>query len=244
MSKNIPTKRIGGKHSLPWFTHEAKHLLRRKKRAYRRAKRSKSIRRTMTGSTTDTCGRPSNRSYVEPIGITLTAYLISPRTYIKAKKQENVGVSTLKAGGKIITDANGKATTLNDQFTSVFTREDMNNISDKGLSPYPSMPPIRITRQGVKKLLDNIKAKKATGPDGIPARVLKEAAEPLSPILATIFQQSIDTGSVPDDWREANVTPIFKKGSNSTPANYRPVSLTSISCKILEHIVVVTSWTI
>jgi hypothetical protein len=51
-----------------------------------------------------------------------------------------------------------------------------------------------------------------------------------------IFQRSMDTGGVPEDWKSANVTPIFKKGAKSEPGNYRPVSLTSICCKLLESI--------
>ena len=48
---------------------------------------------------------------------------------------------------------------------------------------------------------------------------------------------SYDTGEVPTDWREANVAPIYKKGNKSEAVNYRPVSLTCIACKLLEHIV-------
>ena len=60
----------------------------------------------------------------------------------------------------------------------------------------------------------------------------------LAPVLTTIFTQSINTESVPDDWKKANVIPIFKKGSKYSPSNYRPVSLTCISCKVMEHIMV------
>jgi hypothetical protein len=58
------------------------------------------------------------------------------------------------------------------------------------------------------------------------------------PALTLIFQQSLDTGAIPDDWRLANIVPVFKKGNRATPSNYRPVSLTSIPCKLLEHILV------
>jgi len=44
-------------------------------------------------------------------------------------------------------------------------------------------------------------------------------------------------GKVPDDWKRANVTPIFKKGSKADPGNYRPVSLTSVCCKMLESLI-------
>ena len=54
----------------------------------------------------------------------------------------------------------------------------------------------------------------------------------------TIFNRSLETGVVPRDWREANVTPLFKKGDPSKPGNYRPVSLTSVVGKLLESIIV------
>ena len=66
---------------------------------------------------------------------------------------------------------------------------------------------------------------------------LKEVAEEISPLLTAIFQKSLDSGTVPDDWRSANVSAIFKKGDRFKASNYRPVSLTSLCCKIQEHII-------
>ena len=62
-------------------------------------------------------------------------------------------------------------------------------------------------------------------------------AEYLKPILRIIFQFSLNTGNVPNDWKIANVVPIYKKGERSNPSNYRPVSLTCIICKLFEHII-------
>ena len=59
----------------------------------------------------------------------------------------------------------------------------------------------------------------------------------LAPILQVIFQKSLDSGKLPHIWKEANVSPIFKKGDKSYPANYRPISLIYVLCKVLEHIV-------
>ena len=59
----------------------------------------------------------------------------------------------------------------------------------------------------------------------------------MAPVLQKIFQASIDNKYLPQDWRKANITPIYKKGDKSCPANYRPVSLTSVPCKVLEHII-------
>ena len=99
------------------------------------------------------------------------------------------------------------------------------------------MTPITINEAGVRKLLQNIKPHKAAGPDNIPARILREAANNLAPAMTILFQASIDQGTLPDDWKTANVAPIFKKGDRCKAANYRPVSLTCISCKLMEHMI-------
>ena len=70
------------------------------------------------------------------------------------------------------------------------------------------------------------------------ARVLKECSTQISPILALIYNGSLAQGNVPDDWRHANVSPVIKKGEKYDSANYRPVSLSCICCKTLEHILV------
>ena len=79
---------------------------------------------------------------------------------------------------------------------------------------------------------------KAPGPDGLSARVLKECSSEIAPILALIYNETLAQCTVPDDWRQANVAPIFKKGEKYDAANYRTVLLTCICCKTLEHIIV------
>ena len=108
-------------------------------------------------------------------------------------------------------------------------------MADRGI---PTIDDIKISEQRVRKLMENLSPYKAGGPDGISARVLRELAEELAPALTIIFQLSLSTGIVPTDWRDAYVTPIFKKGEQYNPANYRPVSLTCIVCKLMEHIMV------
>ena len=84
---------------------------------------------------------------------------------------------------------------------------------------------------------NGLKVHKAPGPDGLSARVLKECSSEIAPILAYIYNVLLAQGNVPGDCRRANVTPVFKKGEKYDPANYRPVSLTCICCKTLEHII-------
>ncbi|KAK3105990.1 hypothetical protein FSP39_010381 [Pinctada imbricata] len=96
---------------------------------------------------------------------------------------------------------------------------------------------IKINIEGVRKLLSKVNSSKASGPDNIPNRILKECAEQLAPSLATIFQLSLDSGELPSDWRDANISCIYKKGDKHQAESYRPVSLTSVSSKLLEHII-------
>ena len=137
----------------------------------------------------------------------------------------------------MLSDAIGKANILNNQYCSVFTKEVLTDIPSKGPSQAPTMPSIKVTVKGVKKLLQQLKPLKASGPDKISTRVLQELAEPLSKPLAEFFQCSINTGIVPVQWKKAIVSPIFKKGDKHQAANYRPVSLTAVCCKLCEHII-------
>ena len=99
------------------------------------------------------------------------------------------------------------------------------------------MPKFEITIQGVTKLLEGLNGGKASGPDELPNLILKNAANEISPFPKIIFDQSLQTGKLPDDWVEANVAPVFKKGDRHSPANYRPISLTCVCAKLLEHII-------
>ncbi|PKU40459.1 rna-directed dna polymerase from mobile element jockey- hypothetical protein [Limosa lapponica baueri] len=75
------------------------------------------------------------------------------------------------------------------------------------------------------------------GSDGIHLRVLRKLAEVIAGLLSIIFERSWRTGKVPEDWRKANVIPVFKKGKKKDPGNYRPVSLTSIPGKVMERLI-------
>ncbi|KFP68848.1 hypothetical protein N322_02266, partial [Cariama cristata] len=97
-------------------------------------------------------------------------------------------------------------------------------------------PPI-IQEEVVCDLLLHLDTNKSVGPDGIHSRILKELASALAKPLCIIYQPSWLTGEVPDDWRLANVPPIYKQGRKEDPGNYRPVSLTSVPGKVMEQII-------
>ena len=92
---------------------------------------------------------------------------------------------------------------------------------------------------GVLKLLGELDPHKSTGPpDEVSAKLLKELAEEVADPLVLIFNASLTQESVPDDWKHATITPLYKGGNKnrSEAESYRPISLTSITCKIVEHV--------
>ncbi len=238
MEKNIPSKMITNNNSSPWMTQEIKRAHKRKQRAFNRFKKSgdpvdeenfRKIRKEINNQT-----RKTRRRYVRR---TCESSSKGFWGFIKSLKQESFGICTLKDKGDLVSDNTQKAEVLNEQFRKVFTKEDLTSLPKIDGEPFPSMPEIIVTTPGVVKLLSNLQPKKAAGPDTIPARVLRDYAEEIAPGLTCVFQQSLDSGSLPEDWRQANISPVFKKGDRTKASNYRPVSLTSICCKTLEHIV-------
>ena len=104
-------------------------------------------------------------------------------------------------------------------------------------SAYPTIDSLNLTVDGVSNLLHDLEVHKACGPDGISPCLLKETASSTAPMLTLIYQATLKQQRVPADWKKALVVPIFKKGVHTCPANYRPISLTCIPCKIFEHII-------
>ncbi|XP_049854437.1 uncharacterized protein LOC126335323 [Schistocerca gregaria] len=98
------------------------------------------------------------------------------------------------------------------------------------------MVDIKIDDRGIEKQLTSLKRGKAAGPDGIPVQFYTEYAKELAPLLAAVYRRSLEERSIPKDWKRAQVVPVFKKGRRTDVQNYRPISLTSISCRILEHV--------
>jgi hypothetical protein len=134
----------------------------------------------------------------------------------------------------VVAEDGKMAEMLNEFFSSVFTREDGDNVPEAERMETEELRGINITEWRIRKIIRKLRKDAAAGPDEIGPRLLQELEDGIVPGLTMIFRCSLETGDVPEDWKMANVTPIFKKGTKTDPGNYRPVSLTSVCCKVLE----------
>lgn len=241
IEKNIPSKFVSGRDKLPWLSPFLRRLIRRKSRLHVKFKKTGSARLRrkwhMVRRQLSKYLREARNDYINGV---IGDVKSNPKPFwkfIASQRKDSQSMPPLrKEQGHLAESDDEKASTLNQQFCDSFSSESSTSIPFLRRK-FPVMPDIKITENGVFKLLSNLKPSKAAGPDGLHPLVLKQLAPVISPTLALIFQKSLDNGSLPNDWRDANICPLFKKGDRSLAINYRPVSLTSIVCKTLEHIV-------
>lgn len=248
IDKHIPKKTLGKKSKLPWLNRDLKRLIKKKNKLYNKKKKNPTYTAGYKKVKTKLQKEMRNAywTYVENVIFDTEIkepdnikYKKQPKnlfTFIKSQKNENTGIAPLRSEGVLHTNPEDKANILNKQFQSAFTSESDTTIPNKGHSTHPKMNAFKIYREGVHKLLKNINPKKATGPDNIAGMILKENIDICTDILTIIYNKSLEQEKVPSDWNHANVTPVFKKGDKHHPGNYRPISLTCIACKIMEHI--------
>lgn len=99
------------------------------------------------------------------------------------------------------------------------------------------MESIEVTKEGVACLINNLKLSTSSGVDNISSKILKNTISVSRKIICVIFKQSLSSGQLPSDWKIGKVVPVFKSGNRNSPENYRPISLTCICCKLIEHII-------
>ena len=163
--------------------------------------------------------------------------------YIRSKQRCKAKIGPLKdSNGIILTDDKLTADMLNKYFVSVFTKEDLTCIPEPdrifvGSSNVEGLNRIDITEELVYKKLAEINVNKCIGVDDLHPKLLYELRNELVKPLYVLFNLSVETAVLPQDWRDANVTPLLKKGSRGMAENYRPISLTSKVGKILESII-------
>jgi hypothetical protein len=240
VEKYVPERRRRNNNRPAWMTQEILREIRRKKRLWRKIRGSQPTEEyTAVDKKVRNLIRNSKRRFEKKLASGNGGNKRPFFAYIKQRTQSRPSIGPLKdKDGKAVTEDEEMAELLNQSFKDIFTREDTSNVPEpEDLNPRSNLSKVDFCERIVRKKIKDLRTDAAAGPDGIGPRVLQELADGLAPALTAIFNRSMEEGIVPADWREANVTPIFKKGSKSSPSNYRPVSLTAVSCKLMESVI-------
>ena len=144
----------------------------------------------------------------------------------------------MKYNGKVAETDIEKADILNSFLRSVYNDEDTGELPEAETTTQRyNICELRVTPQSVEDKLLNLNPNKSAGPDGLHPRILRELAGPLAIPVCNLMDTCFEQGKIPEEWKDSNVTCIYKKGDKTDPGNYRPVSLTCILSKVAETFV-------
>uniref|UniRef100_K7EXX2 Endonuclease/exonuclease/phosphatase domain-containing protein n=1 Tax=Pelodiscus sinensis TaxID=13735 RepID=K7EXX2_PELSI len=235
------------KKESPWLNHHVKEAVRDKKVSFKKWKSNPSeINRKEHKHCQIKCKnviRKAKKDFEEQLAKNSKRNNKMFFKYIRSRKPAKKPVGPLddRAIKGAIKDDKAIAEKLNDFFASVFTAEDVGEIPESAPSfvgdESEELSRIEVSLEEVLEQIEKLNVNKSPGPDGIHPRVLKELKWEIAELLSVVCNLSFKSASVPNDWKVANVTPIFKKGSRGDPGNYRLVSLTSVPGKLVETIV-------
>jgi hypothetical protein len=244
---SIPNKIVNIRpYDQPWIHNEIRKAIRKRKRVHKIAKETNSpeswsVFRSVRNQVVSLINS-SKENYFNKLANNLNRENISPKNwwklvkkFISTKKAETI--SFLIKDDKYYSSPIDKANVLNQFFCDQSNLDDYNARLPPFVSPLSCLDTINISNQDVLDVLKNLNINKASGPDLINPRLLKEGAEVLSPHLVKLFNSSLSKSYFPDNWKLANVVPIYKKGDKTNVTNYRPISLLSCIGKTFEKCV-------
>jgi len=235
----IPTINIKNKSNPAWIDDEVIRASRKKKSALKKSKTTKDpkdinkfkqLRNSLKNLVTF--------KYKEYISNITEHVGTNPKRFwklLKDRSKSKCSPSVITSDGKDTTDPNEKSTIFNKYFQSVFTSKTHITLPPIDTHVDPELENVIITEEEVLNQLKKLNPSKAAGPDELQTRILQETAETIVKPCTDLFNQSLQEGTVPKEWKRANVVPIFKKGRKTDPSNYRPISLLPIISKILER---------
>ena len=244
----IPTKQIKGKNPLPWTNGPTLNVIKKKESVWQKLKKSSSRylrdKYSQLRAKVKCMLRESRDKY---LGSVESDFKSNPKRFWSLLRQNSKSRSvphriSMASGpsGRIKAEGpNAIASLFNRYFASVFTEsspefEELNEIYD---SNQTALTDLSLTNDEVRAVLLSLDVSKATGPDGIPARLLRETADVIAPSLCCLFNKSLSSGSIPTERKLANVVPVYKKEDREYTVNYRPISPLSIISKVLERCV-------
>ena len=245
----IPNKNVTIRpDDAPWYTNALRALKNKVERIHRRAKKQPSLWpyfRQLRNKYVDDL-RLSEQNYYKRLDDSVNNVHHRKKSWwhtVKSfmNKHQPTDIPAILHDNLTYTDNDAKAQILNDVFLRSSFVDDTNfsmpTHNEDTQTHANVLSSISINSDEVLYILQSLDTTKASGPDGISARLLKEAAPAISESLTRIFNNSLLKGSFPSEWKKANVVPILKKGSPNDCNNYRPISLLSCVAKVFERVI-------
>nr|VZI54006.1 unnamed protein product [Spirometra erinaceieuropaei] len=159
-------------------------------------------------------------------------------SYLRSSTRNGDPIPLLKTSEDVEISEDGEKAEHFSQFSnSIFTSESAFTPPDCDFDEGSKIESVSFSEETVRKELMTINESKSPGPDDIPPKLLKDLAAELAKPLSMLFQASFEAGCLPADWKSGRITPMHKGGSKAAANNYRPISLTSICCKLVEEII-------
>ena len=242
IKKHTPRKKMSKAASPPWMNSALRKCIKDKRRAWKKWKESgremDNMAYRVKEKETKTMIRKRKNGWEKQI---VEKRKTDPKLFYwhinQARKSRDKVAPLYDDDGEVTVDPKRQAEILNRFYAGVFTRNE-DEPEKPRIATEERLEEIIITKEKVIAAINGLKRDAAPGPDEIPPQVFHELKEELAEPLTKLFESSMETGKIPDEWRDATVTPIYKqKGSRTDPGNYRPVSLTNVAGKILERIV-------
>lgn len=242
----IPTKHVN-KNTLepPWFNNHVKSAIRQKLFSFKRFAANRTLRnhQSYIHKRNLACRKIkiAKKRYEDYITQNLSSNSKAFFKYIRKNKNPKSGIPQLKKpDGTLTSNDYETAHELNRYFQSVLKNESIFNEHEFTVNDHNnshSLNDVYFSPTDVLSILLNLDCFKSVGPDSVHNYVLKKCANSLFFPLFCIFRLSMDTGLLPAVWKTSNITAIHKKGCKNLASNYRPISLTSLVCKIFEKII-------
>ena len=245
-NRTIPNKSVLVRpNDSPWYTSNLRLLKRKMLRLFHKFKSKNTLNSWEKYKTARNEYQHSldvaEETYKNSLANSLTEERNSKRWWNTVKSFLGRGafnsIPPMQENNSFVSDSKDKADSFNRFFLSHSNIDTSQSHLPDTHSYDEKLCSIEVTEQEVLDLLKCIDASKATGPDGIGPKLLKEAGKAIVPSLTKLFNRCLRTAKFPKMWKHANVLPLHKKGDKFVFNNYRPVSLLSCTSKLLEKIV-------
>ena len=231
----IPKVEVKDSTAPPWVDSEVRHLQRLKRTAWRKARRTGNWSKFRTlRNKLKKLVRAKQKSFLAEMGEQCEQNPKRFWTYYRSKTKTKNLPPVIKHDDCSAHDAESKANMFNEYFYSTFTSVDNIELPDVTGFVDHNLSNVLFDSDRVRAYLRELDVSKACGPDNLSPRLLKQCSSELAPSLKLLYQMSMESGLIPCQWKEANVAPVFKKGSKECVNNYRPISLLCIVSKVME----------